>query len=571
MNEEIALLRRYAASGDEPAFAELVRCKVNLVYSVALRQAGGDTHLAEEITQTVFIDLARKAGSLTRHTSLTGWLHTATRFAGAKAVRARQRWQRHEEARPMDEIESASPRDPEWARLGPVLDAALGELDARDREVLLLRYFENRPFAEVGAGVGLSENSARMRTERALDKLRLRLARRGIASTSSALALAFAQQAVTAAPAGLAAAATGAALAGSAVSGGAGSLLSLLMASQKTSTALIAILGLATIAALGFQFRTDRELRALSGDLERRNSENAALRSENRRLQTARAVSPEPGAAPATAPADETASANFTVSSGGRAGVAFAPATYAFRSVGADDPEMKRLMEVQQRGQIERRYGSLLQGLGLTPEQRDQFIQQLLQRQNAGQDAMTAALAKGLPPQELQAQIDAARTAALADSDAALRTLLGNDGYRQWESYQSSLPHRELAEQLASRLSTSTEPLQPGQMEQLVKMFAETSPLPAEATQDFGANRMTFQSSAEGRGATQARVMVTNDSGPGAAVPVTDGLLAQAQTVLSPAQLSALRQLQTEQAAAQALQKRMLGNLQVDMSPEKAN
>lgn len=196
------LLARFARSRSEDAFAELVRRHVNLVYSAALRQVGGDGHLAQDVAQTVFSDLAHKAPALARRATLTGWLYTSARFAAAKLVRAeRRRLNREEEF--MREPNDAAP-EADWEQLRPVLDEVMHQLQETDREAILLRYFENRPFADIGARCGLNENAARMRVERALEKLRSLLARRGV-TTVAALASVISAHAVQVAPASLAA------------------------------------------------------------------------------------------------------------------------------------------------------------------------------------------------------------------------------------------------------------------------------------------------------------------------------------------------------------------------------
>src|ERR1700709_2064622 len=146
MNDDSTLLKGYSRDRSESDFAELVRRHVNLVYSAALRQVNGDVHLAQDATQLVFTDLARKAASLTNHRVLAGWLFTSTRYAAAKLVRGEQRRRRREqEAHNMQEI-SASDVSPslDWERIRPVLDDALTELDERDRDAILLRYLEGR-------------------------------------------------------------------------------------------------------------------------------------------------------------------------------------------------------------------------------------------------------------------------------------------------------------------------------------------------------------------------------------------------------------------------------------------
>jgi RNA polymerase sigma factor (sigma-70 family) len=227
MPTDAQLLSSYADENSEAAFGELVRRHVNLVYSVALRQCGGDAHLAEDVAQRVFTDLARKARSLSGHAVLGGWLYRSAQFAASDVVRAeRRRRAREQEASVMHESLSVGPTvgDADWQKLAPVLDQAIGELAAPDRDAVVLRFFEGRPFAEIGATLRLTDDAARMRVDRALDKLRAALVRRGIRSTTAALAAALANQAVVAAPAGLGASVAGAALASAGATAAAGAV-----------------------------------------------------------------------------------------------------------------------------------------------------------------------------------------------------------------------------------------------------------------------------------------------------------------------------------------------------------
>jgi len=161
MVEDAELLARYAGQRSESAFAELVRRHLNVVHATALRLAGGDAHLAQDITQTVFIELARQAPRLAGK-PLAGWLHTTTRFTAAKTVRSEvRRRQREQESCAMN-VNDSRP-ETNWDQLRPVLDTALGELSEHDREAVLLRYFHGREFRAVGAALGVSEDAARMR------------------------------------------------------------------------------------------------------------------------------------------------------------------------------------------------------------------------------------------------------------------------------------------------------------------------------------------------------------------------------------------------------------------------
>lgn len=209
MLTDAELLQRYARDRDERAFAELVQRHMALVYGAALRRTSGRTDLAEDVAQRVFADAARKAGKLAAHPSVAGWLHQATRYATIDALREEtRRAQLAQRWAAMNASEPTASAPPDWERLRPVLDEALDRLSPRDREVVLLRFFVGLTHAEVGTRLGLAENAARMRAERALEKMRGHLGRRGVFSTAAALGVALANQPTVAAPVGLVATVT---------------------------------------------------------------------------------------------------------------------------------------------------------------------------------------------------------------------------------------------------------------------------------------------------------------------------------------------------------------------------
>ncbi|MEO6568332.1 MAG: RNA polymerase sigma factor [Opitutaceae bacterium] len=236
------LLRAFAESGDEGAFAELVKRRVDFVYAAARRQVGGDAHRAEDITQEVFVKLARNAPQLIEHPALLGWLHTTTRCAAIDVIRSEQQRKRREEASHDMHANEAS-EDVNWEKLRPVLDEALSALNEPDREVVLARYFDHQAFVQIAEERGISENAAQKRADRALDKLHALLGRRGITSTTTALAGIFATQGMIAAPVGMAASVTAAALStATAISGGTAAGLITFMSINKTSVGVLAAL-----------------------------------------------------------------------------------------------------------------------------------------------------------------------------------------------------------------------------------------------------------------------------------------------------------------------------------------
>jgi uncharacterized protein (TIGR03435 family) len=213
MNDDLTLLREYDRRNSEEAFAALVSRHVNLVYSVALRQVR-NADQAEEITQAVFIILARKAGSLGPKTILSGWLCRTARYASANALTIQRRRQRREQEafmqsqldQPQSDLSrrSETEADETWLQIAPLLDGALERLGQKDHDAVVLRFFEGRNFKEVGAALGASEDAAKMRVNRALERLRKFFTKRGVSTTVAIIAGAISTNSVQAAPAVLA-------------------------------------------------------------------------------------------------------------------------------------------------------------------------------------------------------------------------------------------------------------------------------------------------------------------------------------------------------------------------------
>jgi RNA polymerase sigma factor (sigma-70 family) len=217
------LLRDYADRGNESAFQELVNRYIDLVYSTALRRVGGNADAAQDVTQAVFTDLARKAHSFRGVDMLGGWLHRHTGFVASNFVRSEQRRQiREQEAAQMNAL--ADSPDAVWQQLSPVLDETIDSLEPADRQAILLRFFERHDFRSIGATLGISDDAAQKRVSRALEKLKDLLARRGVTLSVVLLGTLMAGKVVKAAPADLAIKVATLALAGARVVGVAATL-----------------------------------------------------------------------------------------------------------------------------------------------------------------------------------------------------------------------------------------------------------------------------------------------------------------------------------------------------------
>lgn len=190
------LLRQYASDRSQPAFAELVRRHAEWVRAAAARQVR-DTHLAEDVTQAVFMVLAKKAPSFGEGKPLAAWLFGVLRLVTRRALRDEQRRRHHERRAAQHAMANAARMSPdeqvlapeEWAEVSRVLDESVARLPAPDRDAVLLRFYQRKNFADVGAALGgVSEEAARKRVTRAVDRLRERLSHSGPALGSERLA-----------------------------------------------------------------------------------------------------------------------------------------------------------------------------------------------------------------------------------------------------------------------------------------------------------------------------------------------------------------------------------------------
>jgi RNA polymerase sigma factor (sigma-70 family) len=284
--DDAELLRRYARDGSEAAFTDLVRRHVDMVYSAALRRMGGDAHRAADVSQQVFTALARNAAKLCRHAALSAWLHTATRNAALDLMKAEQRRVSRETDAMILGTALPGGDAADWERIRPELDAAIDQLPESDRSAVVLRFLERKPFVEVGRALQVSEDAARMRTDRALDKLRVTLSQRGITSTAAALAAIVSSQSSSAAPVGLAATVSSYSLAAASTGGASLSTIPSIMSIKLLTTA-----GIGAILAFGLGIYFQRvsassDSEAAQAESRQRSQAIATLQEANRKLKS---------------------------------------------------------------------------------------------------------------------------------------------------------------------------------------------------------------------------------------------------------------------------------------------
>ncbi len=292
---DLQLLARYVRQHAEDAFTEIVRRHLNLVFSAALRQVRSP-ELAEEVAQSAFIDLARQASRLSPDTILSAWLYQVTRRTAIDVVRREVRRQHREQT--ASELTAMNAATSDWTDVQPLLDEAMHALNDTDRTAILLRYFENKSFVEVGQVLGATEDAARKRVSRAIDQLRECFVKRGVTVAAGGLAAVISANAVQAAPVGLAAAISSAAV----LAGTTATTTAIAAATSATATKAIAMITLqkaliitTVVAAVGSGIYEARQasiqrtaVQALQEQLARERDhaaqQLAELRDENQRL-----------------------------------------------------------------------------------------------------------------------------------------------------------------------------------------------------------------------------------------------------------------------------------------------
>lgn len=454
MTETKQLLAQYAETGSEPAFRELTSRYVDLVHSAALRLVNGDLHLAQDVTQTVFADLARLARSLSSDVMLGGWLHRHTCFVASKTMRAeRRRVARERQAVEMNAIEDHSAAN--LALVAPVLDEAINQLSAEDRTAILLRFFEQQDFQSVGAALGSNEEAARKRVDRALGKLESHLKHRGVALSAVALGSTLAASAVSAAPVGLAVSISTIAIAGTAGSGATTITILKIMSMTKLKIAVItAVVAAGVSIPWVMQHNTQTKLTAANEALRQQTEQSEHLSAENARLAR---LSSQSNTTPAVA---SNPSLELLRLRGEVARLRQEVASERQRTNGPSmlsgikaDPAMWKLIRDQQKTGMASIYKDFAKKLDLPKEQAEKLLDLLADNVMENIDHITAVLEKGMSPAEMET-IFAGQEAALLEK---VQTMIGQDGLAQYQEYTRQLLGGITAEQFKGNLTGEKE------------------------------------------------------------------------------------------------------------------
>ena len=290
--DDMELLQEYASRGSEDAFATLVSRHIDMVYSVALRHVG-NLHNAQEVTQAVFIILARKSRALRRETILSGWLFQTARLTAANFLRSETR-RTHREKGAYMESSLHEGGDSAWKQIAPFLNDAISSLDEKDRNSIVLRYIKGMSLKEVGAALGWSEDAAKKRVSRAVEKLRIFFARRNVTLSGAVLTGGIAAHSVEAAPAGLALEVTAAALKGTALTTSTSILVKGTLQAMAWAKAKIAVAAgvVALVAVQSYEIASrNKELASLRRQALAQNAKSAAesARTDSQELEQLRA------------------------------------------------------------------------------------------------------------------------------------------------------------------------------------------------------------------------------------------------------------------------------------------
>ena len=529
--DDMELLRKYATRHSEEAFATLVRRHIDLVYTAALRHTRNH-HQAQEVTQAVFLVLARKAGSLNPRTVLAGWLFQTARLTAANYVRGEIRRVRREQeacmqSDPNDQTEES------WRHVAPILNEIIGDLREKDRDAIVLRFLQGKDYREVAAVLGATEEAAQMRVSRALEKMRKMFTRRGVVLSAAALGSAIAAQGTQAAPAGLAATVAAGAMHGAALTA---STLTLAEGTLKIMawTKAKVVISAGVVVLLAFQHHQNAvqavQIAAARQKLDGQAQALAAAESRVQELeqQTAGIVETE------RSQQQDLERLNARRKGAGQGSQsrtgAHAPSTLLAATL--SDPDAREALRQQLVTASRTRWNPLIEGLKLNQQETEKLL-------GIGADwdmkniEASVAFTEGTLTAEaaVQAEADNGR-----DATSQIRQLLGDEGFASYQECQKQFPVRTLVDQFNKQLGPF--PISAFQREALARVIeAEPPEVASGLAGDFTVRELVSPGGLDGRFAAQAES--------------NQRILQAAAGFLSAEQVESLRLMQVSNTSAQ--------------------
>jgi RNA polymerase sigma factor (sigma-70 family) len=459
--DDMQLLREYASRNSEEAFATLVSRHIDLVYSAALRHVGNH-HQAQEISQAVFVILARKARSLSAGTILAGWLFRTARLTAANYVRTEIRRARREQEAYMQSNPSDNTGE-RYQEVAPALNDVIDSLREKERNAIVLRYLQGKSYREVAVALGGSEEAAQMRVSRGLEKMRKQFARRGIVTSAAALAGVMAAQGAQAAPSGVAATVSAAAIYGATLSA---STLSVVQGTLKLMawTKVKFAVGAGVVALLAYQYHQNtvqaRQVDAARETLARnrqafeaQEDRIAALEQQNRAIVETRESQAQELNFLRARRKDGVRQANRAAN------------TTTLLSATLQDPDTRALLRTQMVNNYRQRYGALAKELRIDPEAGEKLVQFAADESMKVLEAV-AAFTDGKISADAALNVEAE---AIQNGTNQLRLTLGEEGLARFEEDMRSYPSRSLVAQFDKQLGPF--PISAYQREGLLKIF----------------------------------------------------------------------------------------------------
>lgn len=440
------LLERHARHCDEDAFAAIVQRHLGLVYSAALRQVRSP-ELAEEVSQSVFVDLARNAVRLRRDTILTAWLYQVTRRTAIDVIRREvSRQLREQVASEMNAMNANT----DWTQIEPLLDEAMLELEETDRKAVLLRYFENKSLKEVGSMLGTTDEAARKRVNRAVDCLREVLAKRGVTVGASVLTAIISANAVHAAPVGLSVTISTAALGGGTLAATTVATITQSIAMTTLQKTFVAAALLAAVGTATYEARQAANQSAQNRELEQRQT---SLLGQIQQLQLERDASTQRVASLTKELANVQKAPSEVMKLRGQVGVLRQEKddlgkASALSKITAD-PATRKAMRDQQKMGMQLIYGDLMGRMKLSSEVGEKFHDLLADDVMDQIDLITQSLQDKAGTAEVD-RVFSAHEAALRDK---LGALIGPSGLEQYDEYSKDILGTLTAAQFESSLT----------------------------------------------------------------------------------------------------------------------